>query len=108
MGIYDYIRGSVPFTPNNQAHLPNEWKVRARSGGALKAEDAPVDPPEFYKVDKKGEEDFIFEGLYSKAHMAPFMTDNKKDFDQLKALAECYLDKVMAIITKEEAGADKN
>lgn len=100
--FFDFIRGTVPTVPNNQVHLPNELKCKPRSSGALKAEDERVDLDSIYinkqAGGKKGEDDEIFEGLYTREHLSWLFSKKKTWVDTLRALAECYCEKIQKII----------
>jgi hypothetical protein len=76
--VVDYFRNTIPTCPNNQIHLPNDWKIKPRNTGPLRAEDQQVDDPEFYiRTGKKGEDEEIFDGLYTREQLAPMLATRK-------------------------------
>lgn len=76
--MMDYIKNGVANQPTNQQHLPNQLKCNPRTVGPFRAEDEKVDPDEVYvRKGKKGEEEDIIEGLYTREQLQPLFLTKK-------------------------------
>ena len=90
----DYLKGTVPVAHNNQNHLPVEFKVKARPGGPLKADDAMQIP----EKKKKDDEPEIIDGMCTKEDLAPIFQNKKQWLDQMRAMVEGWGDQAFDIV----------
>lgn len=97
LAIMDFFKGVLPINHNNQGHLPPELKIKARAGGALRADDTSTSP---MGSPKKKDEAECFVGLFTQAELEPYFKHKKNGFENLKALIEAWCGDIWKLVEK--------